>query len=295
MATPITNSERKRFALLIGIDYYSACKTCLNLSSCVNDIQEIEKKLLDELNVPRGNIRTILGPKPEGDPSGWQPPTWPTRDDVLKEIKDITSSAQEGDFVYFYYSGHGCRASTECNRKKDAGIADDEALSLVGTNIIRDFELGALFAEIKVKGIILLAILDCCHSSGATRIRSINEPRIRSRGFIEHPADAEWLQPRPVATDQAPGRDTKKVSNWFYHEPGYHFIAACQANQEAREASEVGQGNQLAMGDLTFSLIEALGTYRTSIFTTSYRALEDWLLIRFRARRQKPLVFRNYD
>lgn len=290
MAQPTPNRKPQRFALLIGIDYYCADDTRVNLSGCVNDVRRMKDVLREELNVPNNNITTVLGAKPEEDPTEWQHPTQPTRDDVIEKIKGITSSAQPGDFVYFHYSGHGCRVPTEYDRKRKVAATEDEALFLVGGTIIRDVELGALLAAMKEKGIILLAVLDCCHSGGATRIGKIEETGVRSRGLIEHPADAEWLQPRPAAT--GPDRNAKMIANWFYQESGYHFVAACQANQKARECE---QDQRLAMGELTASLIKALGTYRTSMSTTTYRTLDNWLSIHFRTRQQHPLVFGDFD
>lgn len=172
-----STSKTRRRALLTGIDYYDQFDRSQNLQGCVSDIDGVQDVLSRNQLVPEESILVLRGNVPQGRYPKPQAPTSPGRKEIINAIRTITSQSRRGDFVYFHFSGHGTRLETVYPEKR--GTWKDEAICCADGSIIRDVELGVLLDEMAAKGIKILAVLDCCHSGGATRISS-EEPWLDS-------------------------------------------------------------------------------------------------------------------
>lgn len=132
------NGNKK--ALLIGINYIG---TSNELYGCINDTISIKSRLetQDFRNI---TLLTDLTSKK------------PTRVNILDEFKNLLMNCQEGDFLFFSYSGHGSYTSDRNNDELDRrdelivasdmqGIVDDEFKSLIQTYLKNNVTLFALF------------------------------------------------------------------------------------------------------------------------------------------------------
>src|SRR2546423_10862198 len=157
-------SEAKRWAVLIGIDFYEepddvkyADRRPTNLSGCVADVTEVEQVLRTQYGVPPERIFKLTAPVPT-HPRVWSfvgqmlSSYWygskkesgrmlmsripgsankpsPTYQNIIDAFKNVIENAHADDFVYIHYSGHGRRVTSIFqNLKVDFTDQPDEAL-----------------------------------------------------------------------------------------------------------------------------------------------------------------------
>ena len=100
-----------RNALLIGMNYP---ETTYKLSGCVNDINTIEKLLIEKFNfkniVKLHDSSSIL----------------PTKVNILLQLKLLLTQSNSGDVLFFHYSGHGSQIK-DINGDETDGICGKPA------------------------------------------------------------------------------------------------------------------------------------------------------------------------
>ncbi|PBK84499.1 hypothetical protein ARMGADRAFT_1037003 [Armillaria gallica] len=127
------------WAVLIGINAYPSSSNCSPLRGCMNDIEKMEEFLTKDLGVPEGHIQSSYDLEASG----------------FFEADDISAVG-----------------SIEALCPMDRRTASATDLCIPD---ISDQELNTILAEIShEKGNHITLILDCCHSSGASR--DANEP-----------------------------------------------------------------------------------------------------------------------
>ncbi|MCX6046539.1 MAG: caspase family protein [Chloroflexi bacterium] len=290
----------KLYALLIGVDYYFPNRlpsggSYPSLGGCVRDIRHVEAFLTERLQVPAGQILTLLA----SNTGNAQPPEprdqWPTYENMVNQFKQLTTLAQPGDQVYIHYSGHGGRATTIYPDLKGINGLDE---TLVPTDIgnsearyLRDVELYKLIQAMVDKQLVLTVVLDSCHSGGATRglggavARGIPDIDTTLRPTASLVASAPAL----VATWQAAGgatRAAKPASGWLLEPRGYTLFAACRAAESAYEDAFDGREKN---GALTYWLLDSL---RSAGPDFSYQIIYDRILAKVHGRfeQQTPLL-----
>lgn len=269
-----------RWAVLVGIDFYSKTNPRKNLSGCVADVCEVKSFLETSLRVPPKNIDVLtasVGAEVNNHPL-------PTKTNVIKAIQSLSTKAKAGDFVYIHYSGHGDREPTIYSKLKGRTTTHDEVLCTLEEDI-RDVELGNLLDSLGEKGLLLCVVLDCCHSGSATRRRADTE-KVRRRGANESPEDSdeEYQEAEGV---RGGSRNLSSISTWLNRPQSYNLIAACQPNEEAQE---IIAGSR-TRGALTYLFMQSLRSFETSNFPITYEMLYENLKPKFRSllRKQQPM------
>jgi len=148
VAYPPTFSNKK--ALLIGMNYPGSG---YQLSGCVNDINEMEKRLISSYRfssvIKMHDTSSIL----------------PTKINILSQLTLLLSSAKSGDVLFFQYSGHGSQLKDINNDEAD-GL--DEVIIpcdyFTSKNIITDDEIKGVVQKNLKSGVKLFVLMDCCHS-----------------------------------------------------------------------------------------------------------------------------------
>ncbi|PBK65124.1 hypothetical protein ARMSODRAFT_858956, partial [Armillaria solidipes] len=158
-------------AVLIGINAYPPSSDCSPLYGCVNDVKKMEEFLTKDLGVPERHIQCLLTV------------TSPIRKNIIDTLLGLSTDSQilHGDNIIIYFSGHGSGYDLSDFDKSGDISAEGfiEALCPVDrtssdTDVsipdISDREINTILAEIsRKKGNHITFILDCCHSSGASR------------------------------------------------------------------------------------------------------------------------------
>lgn len=147
ISEPISLSRK---ALLIGMNYPG---TPYKLSGCVNDINIIEKLLIEKFNfqsiVKLHDSSSIL----------------PNKVNILMQLKLLLNQSKSGDVLFFHYSGHGSQIK-DINRDESDG--NDEVIIPLdyfsNNSIIVDDEIKGIIQENLKEGVKLFVLLDCCNS-----------------------------------------------------------------------------------------------------------------------------------
>ncbi|MFC9508445.1 caspase domain-containing protein [Streptomyces sp. NPDC057002] len=145
---------RTVYALFVGIDDYPGAP----LRGCVNDVRAAENWLRGRTG-PEPRVQTLYDARA-------------TRAAVLAGLEEHLGRSGPGDTALLWFSGHGSQSPTT-----DPGEATGWSQALVchdslvpgGQPVLRDTELGALLDRVAARGTHVVAVLDCCHSGGATR------------------------------------------------------------------------------------------------------------------------------
>lgn len=168
--TPMLHAQPgRRRALLIGINDYSASRLPIlqrgmsdrawsNLDGTVNDVDIMRDLLITLYGFKRADILTLTDQQA-------------TRDAILRALKQhLLATAQNGDVVFFYFSGHGSQVRN--SRSNEIDQLDESlvpANSRCGAKDIRDKELLPFFNGILDRGARLTIVLDTCHSGSGAR------------------------------------------------------------------------------------------------------------------------------
>jgi hypothetical protein len=219
--------------LLIGIDDYPYKP----LTGCVNDIDAIQKLLLERAKVPRERILRLASPR-KGAACSMEIPEQPaTLSNMKAALRELADRASEGDRVLIYYSGHGTRMervrSNQQRFHRDALVPVDFDRDPRDGLLLYDHELNERLAEIMERTRSVTCILDCCHSAGATRSAAPGwrptAPEMMARGFDVAAALArnDALRGRTLLTDDAIAAAVDECQ----------VVTACLNHEEAREAA----------------------------------------------------------
>ncbi|MBD2694909.1 caspase family protein [Anabaena catenula] len=296
--TDQTNPIPKFHALLIGVDCYlpnrlSDGSSYRNLRGCVRDINHLEAYLLNTR--PETQILKLTASNVDGSITPKEPPKQlPTYINIVEKFQELSRVAENGDFVYIHYSGHGGRTKTKYPKLKgDDGV--DEALvpTDIGTKegqYFRDIELAHILKKMVDKGLVVTIVLDSCHSGGATKgvdsdIRGLDVVDETLRPIESLVASSEEL----VATWESLTKGTRNVtaaSGWLPEQRGYTLLAACRDNEFAYEYAFDGKERN---GALTYWLLDSLKKLGTGV---TYKVLHDRLLAKIHSQfeRQVPML-----
>ncbi|KAF3928094.1 hypothetical protein AA313_de0203077 [Arthrobotrys entomopaga] len=287
MATPA-----KKWAVLIGINDYNHGNGNLqptkkynvsgeevgfrNLSGCLPDVENVQRFLVDTLQVPSENIEKLLAPCPDHPKNkGLSKCTEcsmkrPTYRNIVDTLRNIAKSVSEdgnselpkrnkGDLVYVHYSGHGARTTTVYSEWKGSSGSrtstayhtrpdkEDDTLVpcdiLYGGRFIRDVEISILLNAMIEQELVVTITLDSCHSGGADRGEndlkdSSTDDEMLVRGIEE--VIVSTPSDEPTSEDIQHLQEWSKNQYWLYEPKGHVLLAACQKLQKAKERSNGG-------------------------------------------------------
>ncbi|PCH38921.1 hypothetical protein WOLCODRAFT_30093, partial [Wolfiporia cocos MD-104 SS10] len=145
------------FALLVGIDKYRNTDIPV-LSGCINDCNNFETFLLEDLGVPKRNIRSLYNEAA-------------TRDAILGTIDSHllkNENVLKGDVIIIFFAGHGsCLPAPKGWAPHDSNVETirpyDEGMQKDGTLIygIPDHTIAVLMAQLsRIKGDNIVCIFD---------------------------------------------------------------------------------------------------------------------------------------
>jgi hypothetical protein len=220
----------KHHVLLIGIDAYPGHE----LRGCVNDIDAVQRVLLERLELPAARIRRLVSPltgTQHETTVAEQPATAASIRAALAELG--SDRVNPGDRVFIYYSGHGKRVVVErpdgLTFQREALVPVDFESTQGDETFLFDFEINRRLAAIAARTSSVAVVLDCCHASGATRggrVRSFERPRDRKP--IRDPA----RELEGTRSSESPGGAGSIGA--------CHVVSACLANEFSREDDHDG-------------------------------------------------------
>ena len=276
---PKMTKPKQKWALLIGADKYqdhehSRLSTdgekirIPNLKGAVLDIEGVQAHLIDQMNVRRENILTLVT-QPWYKRDKAVPESEPTYANIIKGLSWISEKACQGDLAYLHYCGHGAQATTVFPGLKGSSGIDE---CIVPTDILakdgrylRDVELGLFIQRLVAGGIILTVVLDCCHAAGVTRgseadsgVRGIPKVYQSTPDDALNPTYLESLGlPREKRSEVYQGNLVK--TTWMLEPQGYTLLAACPPYKLAQEPFF---DDKKRHGVLTYWLLDTLSRFQ---------------------------------
>jgi len=151
---PINLKDRRRKALLIGINYKGKP---YQLQGCVNDAKYLMKFLKENYDFKEENFR-IMTDDAEDEK------LIPTRENIINSMKWLTAGAKAGDSLLFHYSGHGLSVEDKDGDEIDGLDESILPLDYEENGVILDDEIHDIMVKPLPEGCLLTALADCCHS-----------------------------------------------------------------------------------------------------------------------------------
>lgn len=242
--------------LLIGIDAYDGGGM---LTGCVNDIDIVQRLLIDRVGVAREQIKRLAAPRSDAPHETDVPEELPTLDNLRAALTRL-GSEQVGrdDRVFIYYSGHGTQcivADGDRRRFSREALLPKDKKHGAEYRLLFDWELNALIARIAARTPAVTVVLDCCSSSGATR-----DVRAQVSATDRFYPTAGVYQ---LATGEAPlaAASIRGVTTGLGMLQRCQVVAACRDDQRARESLD---DDARANGELTRALVTQLMGIATS-------------------------------
>jgi hypothetical protein len=152
MVMPQNNNTKNSSALVIGINYIG---TQYELNGCINDASSMRDLLI---NNGFKKIKLITDNTTDK----------PNRNIILSEFKNLLSNANNGDIIFFSYSGHG---SYKRDTNGDEKTGNDQLICPLDFNMIVDDELKTLIDQNLKQGVTLITFFDSCHSGSVLDLR----------------------------------------------------------------------------------------------------------------------------
>lgn len=249
---PATGNQSNYHVLLVGIDAYTGVDP---LNGCVNDIDLIQRVLVDKLGVPRERIRRLAAPRFGARHETDVPEELPTLANLRAALDRLASDAvARGDRVFIHYSGHGTQATlVDANGRahhREALLPNDHRRGLDRLYLF-DWELNARLARIAQRTDAITVILDCCCSAGATRdaFDAGSPPPANARVRYVRSTEPVSLPSEELPAEGLGARGLARNVEFC------QVIAACLDDERARE-SDVRGG--LMNGELTRALVDQL-------------------------------------
>ncbi|MHB9859419.1 caspase family protein [Streptomyces sp. YIM S03343] len=175
----------KIYALLVGIDDYPV-SVARSLSGCVNDITEV-RRLLADLAGSSGeqvHVRELLNAEA-------------TVEAVAEAVSRQLGAAGAGDKALLWFSGHGTELPATGDDLLIEATGRNQALVCADGPLL-DKRLGALLDAVAARGVPVTAVLDCCHSGGASRDPLRSELTAR---YAPPSPGWDFADPAPVARE----------------------------------------------------------------------------------------------
>ncbi|KAL7910081.1 hypothetical protein GGI35DRAFT_447812 [Trichoderma velutinum] len=295
----------KKYALLVGVDQYlndpdpnktriskeGKMVTLKNLQGCVHDAESI-KKLLEGI-YKFDEVVTLLSPLPTPGHTPVGSNKLPTFRNIKNEFMGIEAKAQEGDFFFFHFSGHGALIDTVA--KSPGGRIKDPSLMTMDfcckQPAVRGWQLNQWLEKMNQKGIQIAMSLDSCYSGGSWRGDEDGDGDDNIAGY-RSPQD--WPSVPSLQIDEESANEDDKAAaipetraaeveiSWSMSPKAFTLMTACQANEKALEVQLDGR----VRGAFTSGLLAYL---EDSQYQVNYRMIQDHL--KANLKKQKPTVY----
>jgi len=149
-----------RKALLIAINYAYIPEEAEDRYETLqgyHQLKDIKQLLLDQYQYREEDIVVMMDLNGNtGDP------LWPTKENILREVRILVEGASYLDRRFLYFTGHG--ANSVCDHQSEVDMLDEAIVDGCGVKVIDNDLHDALCGRLSV-GPEVIALFDCCHSA----------------------------------------------------------------------------------------------------------------------------------
>jgi hypothetical protein len=155
-----------KYALLTGVNYIGSP---YQLNGCLNDANNIK----NILQIKKFSKITLLTDDCLNE-------AVPSKTNILNQFINLLTKSNEGDLLFFSYSGHG---SYCLDKNNDELRGYDQTIIGCDLKSIKDDELKAIIEKYLKKGVTLFCLFDSCYSGSVLDLRyqysdSLNENKL---------------------------------------------------------------------------------------------------------------------
>jgi hypothetical protein len=261
------------YALIVGASHYKSLDERMQLEGPKYDAEMIYGYLKQKKSAlfPAGNVRVLA--------DGVAGAASPTKAAIEEAMSSIAQKAQEGDFVYLHFSGHGSRQPAKSGDLTETDGLDELFLpsdigkwdDAVGTvqNALIDDEIGSLIGNIRNKGAFVWVVFDSCHSGTVTRGAPAGED-VRMRkvesSALGIPQAAMDAAERNVPKTRGKGGEPKSpFSNAVAKSDKAGGFVAFYAAQSTEQTPEMrlpaGEDGRVPHGLFSFTLLQTINEH----------------------------------
>lgn len=250
-----------RKALCVGINYLG---TPNKLGGCINDAHHYTKLLREHYGFRDENI--LVQTEDQHDKS-----KHPTAKNMRSGIQWLMQGAQSGDVLFFSYSGHGSQVADKTGMEADGKSECLVPLDALPCHhkpwpeyVILDQELDKAFRDGLPDGVVLVAVVDCCHSGTMTDLackRGLDEQ-------VKEPDQHRAIAPPDYVQEELnnfePGYGRGFVAHTERRVEGHKLLwtySGCQDSQTSADATIDGE----RQGAMSWALLESLEESQYSI------------------------------
>jgi hypothetical protein len=267
---PVPGKRVGKFALLVGVTTYLPEWKMLDpplkdLEGPGNDVALLGDVLKRTFHFPDENIVALT--EADGDRR-------PTRANIQREFKRLTTKVREGDHVVILLSGHGSQqpepdppsaTDPEPDGLDEIFLPADARVPARGQqsvpNAIIDDELGLWTKRITDKGAHLFLLADCCHAGTITRGQQTDTDRGVPFSQLFPRAVQEEVRQRLARRPGAQRGHAVKPSTFnLVQRDALAALYACQPDERAKESwfPHLGAPGAKKYGIMTFAVCEIL-------------------------------------
>ena len=212
------NTNTNKNALLIGINYIN---TPDQLYGCINDTNNMKDFLQNKFNYNTFNILTDNTNKK------------PNKLNIINELTNLLVNANNGDNIFFLYSGHGTCTIDLNNDEMDG---QDEMIVPLGASdmnsCILDDELNNIIMKYLKVGVKLFMIFDSCFSGTVVDLKY---------NYLTNNTDIITINPKVKDT---PGQVI--------------MISGCRDDQTSADTYVNYLNNDISSGAMTYSFLQTI-------------------------------------
>lgn len=202
-------------ALLVGINYSGEEN---ELSGCHDDVKKMHQYLTEVAGFDEDEIMVLMddGECPR-----------PSKKNIINAWKELVEESEDGDSVYFHFSGHGGRVRVDESSEEIDGCAETICpVDYAMAGQIRDDDIYKGLCEPMAKGVTVTMLMDSCNNcnvldlpytleaneAGKKNFMSLQTTSKTAKYFGEYAADGKKNISTHVTTEIAPPTPMRTVS-----------------------------------------------------------------------------------
>lgn len=155
---PTSSCTGNKKAVLVGINYFGQKG---ELRGCINDVNNIKEFITSKWGFTEDSEHMLILTDDQEDAAHR-----PTHDNIIKAMKWLIAGAEEGDSLFFHYSGHGGSVKDDSGESDEIDGMDETLVPLDyhEAGMIIDDEIHSLLVAPLPQGVRVTAVIDACHS-----------------------------------------------------------------------------------------------------------------------------------
>lgn len=174
----VISSSSKKYAVLIGINYFG---TSAELRGCINDTNNLKEFLIERCNYLPENILMLTDNNEDNKP---------TKQNIKNSFDLLVDKAKNEEFteLWLSYSGHG---SYKYDKSGDEDDSYDEVLCPVDysdSGMITDDYIYKNLISLLPSDVTLFSLMDCCHSGTILDLPYIYKDSVKTNNSNSHEA-----------------------------------------------------------------------------------------------------------